>query len=85
MREYLGIVSGDAVAAVAPHRTTHGMPLRIRSGRVMLHVARQRALREMARRASERGATVVIGVRMDYAALGGGQLLVSVTGTAVRM
>jgi uncharacterized protein YbjQ (UPF0145 family) len=78
-REYLGIVSGDAVVAL---RRIHR---RRRSRYVPLHRARSRALRGLAQNASERGATVVVGIEMSYAALGVGRILVSVTGTAIRL
>lgn len=85
VREYLGIVSGDAVESIGPQRRPSAASALVAARRVGLRPARQRALREMARRASERGATVVIGVRLEYTALGVGRLLVSATGTAVRL
>jgi uncharacterized protein YbjQ (UPF0145 family) len=85
VREYLGVVSGDAVEHISLQRSSLAACARTDHLRTGLRAARQRALREMARLASERGATVVIGVRMDYTALGAGRMLVSATGTAVRL
>lgn len=78
VREYLGIVSGDAAVVIRRDGSALKKP-------EILDCARQRALSALARRASERGATVVLAVRIDYLALGFGKLLVSATGTAVRL
>ena len=79
VREYLGIVSGDAVIVI--HRARH----QNQDNRFRLHQGRRRALRGLARRASVRGATVVVGIDIDYVAVGVGRLLVTATGTAVRL
>lgn len=88
VREYLGLVSGEAIGELqdsgAPPTELdpdeeHG------ASTSAFQRARQRALREMARRASEHGATVVIGVDIEYVAIGPGALLVSATGTAARL
>lgn len=89
VREYLGLVSGEAigelrdadaqVAASGDDEDSWG------AGVGAFQRARQRALRQMARRASEHGATIVIGVDIGYAAAGPGALLVSATGTAARL
>lgn len=78
-REYCGIVSGDAV--VLMHRSRS----RARKGNVLLHLGRRRALRALAKQASARGATVVVGIDISYVSLGVGKLLVTATGTAVRL
>lgn len=84
VREYLGIVGGEAVVVVRRQRRRpfQRMP---EIGQDDLDCARQRALSVLARRASERGATVVLAVHIDYLALGIGRLLVIATGTAVRL
>ena len=54
----------------------------------MLKEARETALAEMAAEASARGCNAVIGVDLDYenvGADGGGMLMVSASGTAVRI
>jgi uncharacterized protein YbjQ (UPF0145 family) len=78
-REYLGIVSGDAIVEV--HRTRH----RNHDNRFNLHHGRRRALGRLARCASALGATVVVGIEIDYVEVGAGKLLVTATGTAVRL
>lgn len=83
VREYLGLVSGEALGDV---RTPDCSPLTIGIGSHGVGGgALQRALQTMAQRASELGATVVIGVDIDYMAIGPGALLVNVTGTAARL
>lgn len=83
VREYLGLVSGEALGDV---HTPDCSPLTIGIGSYGVGgSALQRALQTMAKRASEVGATVVIGVEIDYTAVGPGALLVNVTGTAARL
>lgn len=84
VREYLGIVGGEAVVIVRRQRggVAQGTP---EVDQDDLHCARQRVLSALARRASERGATVVLAVRFDYLAIGIGKLLVTATGTAARL
>ena len=79
VREYLGIVSGDAVVIV--HRLRRWR----RGASIDLQQGRRRALRVLAKRASAGGATVVIGVQMSYVTVGAGRILVTATGTAVRL
>jgi uncharacterized protein YbjQ (UPF0145 family) len=91
---YLGIVSGEAVAGadqplavVAREREEAGC----RSGARALDLrdARDTAIFEMLREAAERGANAVIGVDLGYASIpvGGGAmaLMVTASGTAVRV
>ena len=49
--------------------------------------AREQAIEEMAQRAEQMGADAVVGVKMDYEVLGtdNGMLMVTVSGTAVRL
>jgi uncharacterized protein YbjQ (UPF0145 family) len=83
VREYLGIVSGEAVALRRSRTGSAGV--RVGSSDLALQHARLRALRTLARRAARLGATVVIGVDFDYVAVGIDRLLVTATGTAVRL
>jgi uncharacterized protein YbjQ (UPF0145 family) len=89
VREYLGLVSGEAIGELPDDAADRAAPDDEEgcygTGASAFQRARQRALREMARRASERGATVVIGVGIGYVAVGPGALLVSATGTAARL
>jgi uncharacterized protein YbjQ (UPF0145 family) len=78
-REYLGLVSGDAIVAV--HRIRH----QNHDNPFCIHDGQRRALRRLARCASAIGATVVVGIEIDYVEVSTGTLLVTATGTAVRL
>lgn len=90
--EYRGIVFGEVVTGVDVLRDI-GAGLRNffggRSGgyEKELLAAREQALREMEQRAVERGADAVVGVDVDYEVLGAenGMLMVTTSGTAVRL
>ena len=89
---YRGIVFGEVVTGVDVLRDI-GASLRNffggRSGgyEKELLAAREQALREMEQRAVERGADAVVGVDVDYEVLGAenGMLMVTTSGTAVRL
>ena len=88
--EYKGIVFGEVISGVNWVRDlTAGLSNFFggRSGTYEeeLTNARETALRELERRAQERGANVVVGVDVDYEILGSnnGMLMVTVSGTAV--
>jgi uncharacterized protein YbjQ (UPF0145 family) len=76
---YLGIVSGEAVGVVRDSA----------SPAADLREARENAILEMLREAAERGANAVIGVDLGYAPVPvtgeGTALMVTVSGTAVRV
>lgn len=78
VREYLGVVSGEAVVAL--RRWQRGGALETTLQRARLHV-----LRQLACRADARGATVVLGIDIGYVPVGAGRLLVAATGTAARL
>jgi len=89
---YLGVVSGGAVTSTSGHRSEAcaGEPGR-RDGAcpVDLRDARDAAILEMLREAAERGANAVIGVGLGYESIGvssdGMALMVTASGTAVRV
>ena len=90
--EYKGIVFGEVITGVNFIKD-FGASLRNffggRSGsyeRELLD-ARTAALRELENRARERGADAVVGIDIDYEVLGpnGGMLLVTASGTAVKL
>ena len=88
--EYKGIVFGEVISGVNWVRDlTAGLSNFFggRSGTYEeeLTNARETALRELERRAQERGAHAGVGVDVDYASLGcnNGVLMVTVSGTAV--
>jgi uncharacterized protein YbjQ (UPF0145 family) len=77
VREYLGIVSGEAVFY------SEDLPLS------MLRKAREKAIQEMIKEAEELGANAVIGVRIDYKTIDTSRdaraMILIATGTAVRL
>lgn len=92
VREYLGIVTGEAIIGANIVKDIMASIRDIVGGRSAsyekaLRTAREEALREMASQASARGADAVIGVDLDYEVLGSanGMLMVSSTGTAVAL
>ena len=94
VREYLGIVTGEAILGANIFRDLFAGIRDIVGGRSgayeqELRRARDIALAEMAQQAQERGATAIIGVDIDYETIqmgnGGGMLMVTASGTAVRL
>ena len=90
--EYMGIVFGEVVTGVNFLKDL-GAGLRdIFGGRSSgyeneLMRAREEALEEIEERAKRMGADAVVGCKMDYEVLGqgGSMLMVTVSGTAVRL
>ncbi len=92
VREYLGIVTGETIIGANIVKDFFAGIRDIVGGRSgsyerVLNEARQSALREMSDRARELGAEAVIGVDLDYETLGsgGGMIMVTASGTAVRL
>ena len=90
IREYRGIVTGEAILGANIFRDLFAGIRDIVGGRSAsyekeLRRAREAALEEMAAVAQEQGANAVVGVDLDYEVLGqnNGMLMVSVSGTAV--
>ena len=91
--EYLGIVSGDAVMGTNIFRDMFAGIRDIVGGRSgsyekELRKAKGYALEEMTDQAKELGADAIVGVDLDYEALGGNDksmLMVSANGTAVKL
>ena len=93
---YLGIVSGEAMAAigqllgVGPRAYAGGDDACHASASALdVRDARDTAIFEMLREAAERGANAVIGVGLGYASIpcgsGATALMVTASGTAVRV
>jgi uncharacterized protein YbjQ (UPF0145 family) len=83
---YLGVVSGEAIADGVPRASVAcGSGARA----IDLRDARDKAIFEMLREAAERGANAVIGVDLGYESIhlnsDGAALMVTVSGTAVRV
>ena len=90
IREYRGIVTGEAIMGANIFRDLFAGLRDIVGGRSAayekeLRNARETAMAELAGNAQEVGANAVVGVDLDYEVLGqkNGMLMVSVSGTAV--
>ena len=89
---YLGIVFGEVVSGVDFIRDMAAGFRDFFGGRSQTYEdellqARQQALEELERRAAQMGADAVVGIDVDYEVLGSGNgmLMVTVSGTAVRL
>jgi uncharacterized protein YbjQ (UPF0145 family) len=92
IRDYLGIVTGEAIMGANIFKDLFAGVRDIVGGRSAtyereLQRARDVALQEMRDRAAALGADAVVGVDLDYEVLGSGgsMLMVSASGTAVRL
>jgi uncharacterized protein YbjQ (UPF0145 family) len=92
--EYLGVVTGEAILGANVFKDFFAGIRDIVGGRSAayeeeLRRARQLALDEMQAEAEELGANAVVGVDLDYETIqvgqGGNMLMVSASGTAVRV
>ncbi|MCX7834901.1 MAG: YbjQ family protein [bacterium] len=88
--EYLGIVTGEAILGANIVRDLFASITDIVGGRSgayeqKLQQARDIAISEMVSRAREKGANAVIGVDLDYEVIRDGMLMVSASGTAVKL
>jgi len=89
--QYLGLVAGESILGANVFRDLFAGIRDIVGGRAgayekVLRDARQIAIEEMTERARRLGANGVIGVDVDYETVGNGtMLMVSVTGTAVKV
>ena len=89
--EYRGLATGEVVAGINVVKDIGAGLRNLFGGRIKgyeeeIVQARDEALKELEARAAEMGANAVIGVRIDFDALGSNgnnMLLVTVTGTAV--
>ena len=92
VREYLGLVTGEAILGANIFRDFFAGIRDIVGGRSAayeeeLRKAKQIAINEMVQEATSRGGNAIIGVDLDYETIsvgqGGGMLMVSASGTAV--
>src|SRR3954470_12952495 len=90
IRDYRGIVTGEAILGANIFRDLFAGIRDIVGGRSAayekeLRLARETAMAEMTATAAEVGANAVVGVDLDYEVLGqnNGMLMVSISGTAV--
>ena len=90
IQEYLGIVTGEAIQGAHIGRDLLASITDIVGGRSKeyeeeVRKARDIALAEMAAEAKAKGANGVVGVDIDYEVIRQGMLMVSASGTAVRL
>jgi uncharacterized protein YbjQ (UPF0145 family) len=88
--EYLGVVTGEAIVGANVIRDLMATARDVFGGRSgayeeELRKARELALQEMQQEAEKLGASAVIAVDIDYESIRGSMLMVSVSGTAVRL
>lgn len=90
--DYMGVVSGETIMGANIFRDFFAGIRDIVGGRSgayeeVMRDAREQALKEMADEAVKRGANAVIGVQLNYSALGASDsmLMVAASGTAVRL
>jgi uncharacterized protein YbjQ (UPF0145 family) len=87
---YLGIVTGEAILGAHIGRDILASFTDIVGGRSAeyeeeVRKARSIALQEMAAEAQQKGANAVVGVDIDYEVIRQGMLMVSASGTAVKV
>jgi len=92
IRDYLGIVTGEAIMGANVFRDMFAGLRDIVGGRSgayekELRKARDVAMEELQDAARDLGADAVVGIDLDYEVLGGtnGMLMVSISGTAVKL
>ena len=92
VQDYLGIVTGEVIVGANMVRDIFAAVTDIVGGRSgkyeeVLARARNEAIEELTEQARQLGGNAVIGVDIDYEVLGsnGSMLMVSVSGTAVRL
>ena len=90
--EYCGIVVGEAILGANIFKDIFGAVRDIVGGRAgayeeELGRARDIAFQEMEREAMAMGANAIVGIDLDYEVVGqhGGMMMVSVSGTAVKI
>jgi len=90
IKQYLGVVAGEAIMGANVVRDIFASITDIVGGRSgayekKLSEARRIALEEMAEKARRAGANAIIGVDLDYEVIREGMLMVTASGTAVKV
>jgi len=90
IREYLGIVTGEAILGANIIKDLFASITDVVGGRSAayeseLAKAREIAISEMKQKAFAIGANAIVGVDLDYETVRQGMLMVSVSGTAVKI
>jgi uncharacterized protein YbjQ (UPF0145 family) len=90
IKEYVGVVTGEAIMGANVFRDFFASITDIVGGRSAayekeLGKARKVAMEEMVQKAKEQGGSAIVGVDLDYEVIRDGMLMVSVSGTAVKI
>ena len=90
VREYLGVVSGDAIVGANMFRDFFARIRDVVGGRAggyekALQGAKNAAMADMIEAAEALGANAILAVDLDYETIGDSMLMVSANGTAVRL
>ena len=92
INDYLGVVTGETIIGANIFKDIFAGIRDIVGGRSgsyerVLSQARQNALDEMADKARSMGADAIVGIDLDYETLGanGGMIMVTASGTAVKL
>jgi uncharacterized protein YbjQ (UPF0145 family) len=90
IREYLGLVAGEAIMGANVVRDIFASITDIVGGRsgayeTKLNEARRIAIDEMTDKAHRLGANAVVGIDIDYEVIRDGMLMVAASGTAVKV
>lgn len=90
--QYLGLVFGEAIVGINVFKDFAASVRNLVGGRTASYEnelinARQQALAELEQRAAALGAEAVVGIDIDYEAMGAdnGMIMVTVSGTAIRV
>ena len=88
--EYLGLVSGDAIVGANVFRDLFARVRDIVGGRAggyenALKGAKEAAIADMVQEAEALGANAILATDLDYETVGDSMLMVSASGTAVRL
>lgn len=88
--QYLGIIVGESIIATNIMRDIMATVRDVVGGRsgayeAKMQEAREIALTEMQEKAQELGADAVVGIDIDYETVGNGMMMVSASGTAVKL
>lgn len=87
---YLGIITGETIIGANLFRDIFASVRDVVGGRSgayeeVLREAKDTALSEMTQKAMEMGADAVVGVDLDYETIRNGMLMVTASGTAVKL
>lgn len=90
VQQYLGVVAGETILGANVFRDIGAQIRNITGGRAAgyekeLRKAREIAIEEMTAAATELGADAILGVDIDYETVGGSMLMVTASGTAVKI